>query len=761
MRIIHLLILALLLSGCLPDDSEISINQINRKTHIENVARSLASTAQDYSRYLVESNMKRRTPLADETILSEKTEDLTITNIQKPVPPDNVHVGQCGDYGAIAYFTAIPKGVGSLLQNGTAMAASLIRSSFLDADSIGMKMATTIQLPKKGIELGCTVGNDIADGSPIVVVGFNQPEGMVGMPDPSKVTEPVFTREISVPCPSGTNGAIAREQVCYLKSKDNEVNKESGSFVVDTTSNEFQRKNRYWECTPDLASPLSPPSNEEVTAYCHDSANDIIKHADDAVATQIINIKDALEKNDPNASYIFFCRPKKDGSNTCEAKPYTPPAETYLVCDQDTPLPRFVLNPNVPLQLNAQGEVIGDAGAVRDCGRGWSGKMTARYLARRCKLMKTNNDDTTSVISTAQTIYRIGYAQGQCERDIETTVACPANIPGSDPNRRLPVMRHARMLKPVALDWSEYSPSPGAWDNTQMAGTDSRAEVLLTAAMSAPNKSPAVVPAITRGELGAISDNRIWSETLVDAMRKSDPTSIEAPIVSCNNSGDPCGIGVPNNAIEIWVDTFPLQNHYSGGDFELPVRTCTITGNRCNPLLGDIQPTICGGGQCLEDGVARIWGSNFEEYLGRFIETVKNPLPPDNTLTRVDPATSLPMLNDPNVICQLASSTTPRIIIFAHFDEYQPLKGPTECPALAGKTYLSIRDMIDDAADVYKRRGGDLLLFANHITLGNEGQPVHHEIRVNDIMPGGIVSETLSNWFVNPIPRPNPCSYVN
>lgn len=763
LRKIPFLFSIVVLSGCLPDEGDVSAryNAINQRAHIENMAGSLATSAQNLSAYLVASQMKRKTPLSEDgKIISDKPTDFTVQNNPKPVPPTGVKVNTCGKYGAIAYFTEKPMGVASLKQQGSTMATSLVLK--FGHDAVGMKNANGVQLPKKGIELGCTVGNDIVEGSPIFVAGFLAPDGLDGLPDPKKTTQPTFKRDITLPCPTGTDGVIKREQICQLKFADNETTRETGTIKIGNTTNEIQRLNRTWECTPDLSTTLPPATAQEISTYCRDPSQDITKPADDVIELQVSSLKQQLEGNGPGY-YTFFCRKNKDGSNTCDATPYNPEPKTYLKCDQNMPPPRFTINPYSPMQLNAIGELVGNPTENRDCGKGWYGKLTARYLTRRCQLIKIV-DGVSQVVSTPQTIYRVGYAAAQCERDLNTTVACPA-IAGSNPNNRLPIVRHVTMSIPVALEWSMSKPSPNAWDTSRMSTNDSRPEIWQTA-----NEKGYIIPDISAATLDAAPNDRIWSELLVDAMRKRNPASISDPIISCNNAGDPCGTGGNSNGIEIWVDTAALQNgNYGGAIQSLPRLYCsTVPDNQedenpvCNPIMGRNQPMCTGectrkvGGTDID-----VRGQYFEELLTDYLSKVDHPLPPDNAITRLNPSTSLPLFNDPTVLCELASSQAKRLIIFGIFDETQDFDKPAGCPALGGEAYNSVRDMMDAAVEKYRSGGGDLLIFANHITLGNEGKPVYHLLNPNDLTEGGLVSTTISNWLISPIPKPNPCANVN
>ncbi|WP_259015535.1 hypothetical protein [Emticicia fluvialis] len=765
MRKIVILLIAILISGCLPDDSE-RIRRINQRAVIENTARDLATSAMNLSSYLSATKMKRRALLdSDGQVVSDDANDFTVTNLQVPVPPSAITASPCGDYGAIAYYHALPSGIGSLLMHGNAMAASLVPT--FGHDAVGMKSGYWIQLPKKAVELGCTVGNDILDGSPIFVAGFALTDGMNGLPDPSKTTEPVFDRVITMPCPAGTNGVIKRDQTCRLKSKDDETVKEDGFIIINDAPNERQRLTKNWECTPDLSQPQTPPTTEEIAVYCRDPANDITKIPDNAVAMQMVNLKEALENNGPGY-YTFFCRPNKDGSNACEAKPYSPEPRTFLDCGRVEPNPpRFVINPVEPLQMNENGDLIGNEQEIRECGRGWRGRLTARYLARRCTLKRNDGYNSTTIISTPQTIYRIGYAQAQCERDIETTVACPdpSLVPGSDPNKRLWVVRHARMLKPVALDWSENKPGPAAWDTTRIATTDSRTEVRETAAMSAPNKPPAVIPATTRAELDSISDSRVWSEKLVDAMRQADPSSIEAPIVSCNNNGNPCGIPTPQTGIEVWAESDRLWPYTGDGNFTMVNLTCSVARHkRCNPILGEDQAN-CREGVCSQDQNEPLLyigeGGRFDQLVNSYFSYVETPLPPGNAILRVAPSTSVPLFNDANAICNIASTDFSRLMIFGTYnEEYASFDGVRQCAALGNKPYTDSRDMLDDAVDVYLAKGGELVIFTDHIKMGNEGKPVYHLLNTNIFSESGLVTTTLQSWLRNAPSAGNPCTVI-
>ncbi|WP_147322860.1 hypothetical protein [Emticicia sp. C21] len=386
-------------------------------------------------------------------------------------------------------------------------------------------------------------------------------------------------------------------------------------------------------------------------------------------------------------------------------------------------------------------------------------------MARRCQLMQVK-DGVTTALSTAQTIYRIGYAQAQCETDIITTVACPdpSQLPGSDSSRRIPVTRHVRMLKPVALDWSENKPGPAAWDTSRIATTDSRPEVLLTAATTAANKPQAVVPLITRAQLDSHTDTDSWSEALADAMYNADNDSIERKITSCNNAGDPCGVAMPQKGIEIWVEGERRLWPYLGDAFNMRNLTCSVAPHeRCNPILGETQSMCsgeCGPSQVNND--LYVSGGNFEELINSYFSYVETPLPAGNAILRVAPATTVPLFNDPNALCDLASTDISNLMIFGTYKEDQAsFGGVRECPGLPGKTYTDSRDMFDDAINAYLARGGNLMIFTDHVKMGNENVPFFIEdISANIFRPDGKVTTTLQNWLTDAPPPGDPCTVI-
>lgn len=751
-----ILLLALLVGACSPDDDvSAKYNAINQRALLEASGLDLSRAANNHMGYLTAKAMRRKNVLGESAL----TDTESVTDNPVPEVPGWIKVVECSPFSVMTYFTATPKGVSSLMASGGIMSKAI--GNRFGWDSVGVQTANGTQYPTKAVKLHCInkVGTDIVVGSPIFVMGFNY--DAITLPDPMKTTEPEFTRDITIPCPAGISGAVKRQQVCKLVFSDTETTPENLQIQIGTEGpfNEVQRLNKKWECTPDDNAPPEPLTTQEIADYCRDPVNDIAKEPDNTIVMQAESLKELLENNNQDGKYSFVCR--SNGNGSCIAEPYYPSEHTFLRCDENIPPARFVVNPVLPPMLSPNGDLQGNPGETRDCGRGWHGELKARYMARRCNLVKVNQNGQEETVSTAQTIYQIAYAGAKCSRDMATTIACPV-MQGSDPNKRLPVVRRYTMNDYLALDWTPTKNVPKAWNNTAPATRDSRGEVLGTALAQG-----FVVSDMSQTDLNSVSVNdEIWSEAIVDAMNRSKPGSASKNIISCDNSGNPCSNGAPDNNIEIWVDTAPLRN-YGGAILSLPQLVCTTNTSPerpvCNPILGRNQSTC--SGECLVDSTdldqLPISDSNYEGLLSNYINAIQSPLPPENMIIKLEPAASLPMLNEPGVVCQLASTTAPRLIIFSHFEESFDLASNVDCPALPGRTYTSIREMIEDAVAAYKARGGDLLIFANHLTLGNEGQPVHHNLNTNDLTAEGLVSTTISGWVQNPIPRPNPCANIN
>ncbi|WP_340238971.1 hypothetical protein [Emticicia soli] len=483
LRKINLLLSVVLLSSCLPDEGDVSAryNAINQRAHIENVAESLATSAQNLSAYLSASQMKRKTPLQEEgKVLSDDPTDFTVQNNPTPIAPTGVQVNACGQFGAIAYFTQVPMGVADLKKHGNSMAASLVRR--FGHEQVGIKMYNGVQLPKKAIELGCGVGDDIIEGSPIFVAGFLAPKDSAGndlggLPDPSKTQQPTFKRDVTLPCPTGMDGVIKREQICQLKFSDNSTQQETTTVIIGTATNKVQRLHKYWECTPDNNVPLEPPTPVEISAFCRNPADDIQKQADNAIEMTVDSLKQELDTGTPGY-YTFYCRTNKDGSDTCDATPYTAPPKTFLRCDTTNPVEQYVVNPTLPLKLDATGKIISATPTAvahytppgsapvgnNDCGKGWKGDLIAGYKVRQCELVKIV-DGTETILSKAQTIYKIAYVAAKCTNanSKEASYQCPHPYKG-----QVQLREAFSMKRPIALQLGP-EPEPGKWTSSTIA----------------------------------------------------------------------------------------------------------------------------------------------------------------------------------------------------------------------------------------------------------------------------------------------------
>lgn len=740
----------LFLNSCLPGEDDVSAryNAINQRALIESSGIDLSRAAHSHMAYLTAKAMRRKNALGNTALTTTAT--VTAGNAM-PVPPSWIKVVECSPFSVITYFTAPPKGIASLTASNGPMTWALGKR--FGWESVGVQTTGGTQYPPKASDLNChnKVGGDIVMGSPIFVLGFRY--NTTALPDPMKTTQPVFTRDITIPCPAGTSGAVKRQQVCQLVFSDTETSHENTQIKLGAGGvvNDVQRLTKKWECTQDETAPPTPLTTEEIAAYCLDPANSITKQPDNTIVMDAESLKELLENNNPTGTYSFVCRSSANGN--CIAEPYIPSERTFLRCDENIPPARFVINPTLPPTLTVNGDLQGDVGLTRDCGSQWTGSLEARYLARRCNLILINQDGQEENVSTAQTIYQIAYSGAKCSRDLVTTMNCPAGQ-GLDANKQLPVTRRMVMNEYMALDWTPTKNTPKAWNTSKPATKDSRAEVLATALARGY-----VVPDLTDAELAAASGNDgMWSEAIVDAMNRAKPGSASKDIIACNNSGNPCSNGSSSNNIDIWVDTGALQNgNYGGGRVVLVNRVCSGTGS-CNPIMGLVQP-MCNG-ICTDNGDIEILESSFEALLTSYLAKVDTPLPPENAIARLNPSVSLPLFNDANALCELASSSAKRLMIFGVFDESIDFDKVVQCPALPNQAFTSVRDMMDAAVDKYRSNGGDLFIFANHITLGNEGKPVYHLLNPSDFNETGLVSTTITNWLINPIPRPDPCTIV-
>jgi len=470
----------------------IKYNKINQDAQIENTGLSLTQAANDLTASLVASATKRKIPLGSKETVKE---DEPTVSFAAPQVPAGTKVAPCGDFGAVAYFTALPKGVTNMAASGPVMAAAL--SKRFNSRHVGINTANGVQLPEIATDLGCGVSGDILVGSPIFITGFGY--GETSLPDPRKATTAKLVRDITLPCPSGLTGVVKREQTCELESLDDETKFEdskvvfggkrpvrkskkglastqAGSDVDESgTSHEVRRMKRTWNCTPDLAA-LPPPTAAETASYCRDPADDITKPADQAISLTTDNLKNILSGSGPNL-YTFKCQDA--GNGNCIASPWTGPgaqgpessnitsplpANTFLRCDKNAIPEQYVINPIIPIQLDGAGKVMSETPAAtktgtiignRDCGQNWYGDLIAGYQVRSCNLIKSVNGVET-ILKTAQTIYRIGYVGARCKQPPKevSTYFCPRPYKG-----QLTMREENYMLKPLALQLGTSLPA--------------------------------------------------------------------------------------------------------------------------------------------------------------------------------------------------------------------------------------------------------------------------------------------------------------
>ena len=770
--------LGLSLPACLPGEEDVTVkyNEINRRTATENTGLSLAQAANAYASYLKGQGTVRKV-LLDTVPLSFIP---GMASNPMPTPPAGVKVVPCDPdmFGAITYFNQVPRGVRDLTSTGQTMAVELARR--YGSDSVGIMTPNGAQIPKKGTEMNCKVGGDIVAGSPIFVAGFLY-DGKI-LPDAKKILggKTEITRDMAIPCGGTLVGVVKRKQVCTLTADDEETDFEEDTKTKikndqgQVAENEVQRLEKKWDCDPVDATSAPPPTPAEIERYCRDpfALNSLTKTPDNPIMVDISNLKQELDTGG-QAYYTVVCR---QGANaqTCSAVPYTPgggngtgtgtpptnpptvpPAPT---CVDETVPEQIVINPSSPFTEDANGYLVSATpGATPNgpivgnsaCGHGWTGDLTAGYEVRRCNI--TNPDGT---VDRNQTIYRIGYVAMKCKTTLSYQAQCPA-IQGSNTNAFMPVTRNLTMLKPVALDLAGGA-QPGQMSRSSVSGTDSPAETMARAAANG-----FVIPNTSRSTLSSASDDVTWSLALKNAL---DPTSLQDNVTACD--GSYCNDGSAG-AVTIMIDNSssqPLRN-YTGGVQEYDKLTCTGSGT-CNPLLGSNQPTTCDA-QCVVDArdptlnVGQI-GSNFQELLSDYIIKVSQTLPTGANIVPLRVGNSLPVFNEPSSVCDLAASRVPRLIIFAHYDPNLDAVNNVTCPALPGKTYSSMYDMVNDAISEYVRNGGDLRVYSVRAYTGNYGGPVYSGIIDPDVLSDtGSVTQTLTQWIENPAPTPDPCGFIN
>lgn len=755
-----MLAVTLTLTACLPGEGDVAANynRINQRAAVENAALSLYQAAQAMTAYRVAAGLRRKQPLGDGML----TELATIEDQDnpKPIPPLGVSVVPCGKFGALAYFNQPPKGLPPLNMISSTMARTL--AARFGGENVGFRFAngqTDMPALTKDMD-DCTVGPDILPGSPIAAAGFQYQEDT--LPDRRKVTWPSVDRTVTVRCPAGFEGVIKREKKCTLIFNEYEAEREKGEILIggDKTPNPKSRMDKTWRCESNDA----PPTADEILKFCRNPADGLTKPDDNAIEMNVDSLQQILSSTGPGY-YTFKCRRTATDPTACDATPYTPTLpNTFLRCDKVSTPPLYVTNPVIPLTLDASGDVIGNPAANLSCGRGWTGKLTARYLVRRCNLYQTVDGGAPLLLRQSQTIYHITYAAAQCSTTINTTVQCPVgNTAG-----RLPVVRRMTMVKPVALDWRPAIPGTADWSTSTISTNDSRLEIKEMAA-----EKGFIVPDTTRAELEAADTNTEWALKLAAAMERRDPSSMDNKVVACDNTGEPCKVEASTD-IRIVVDqtsSRPLAS-LLGGTFTLPNLQCVAGTGTCHPLLGRNQPKTCSG-ECLVDttkgATTTISGGNYELLLESYLAVVTKNLPPDVTITvdRVSNGNSLTLFTDLGSICDLAAAKTPRLMVFGYAltNGNNNYTSTVSCPALSGQAYNRPYDLLSDAISSFVGKGGQLRVYSSGefaslwATAGIAGTSG------NELAETGSASQALADWIKNPIGSTpvslgNPCDLV-
>ncbi|HEY1096495.1 MAG TPA: hypothetical protein VGF14_04585 [Alphaproteobacteria bacterium] len=618
---------ALCLSGCLPGEEEVAkkYNNINQRTSIENTGLSLVQAANDMSAYLVAGNLVRRSPLDDlgvTTLYTVPDEDNP-----KPTMPAGIKVATCsfvpGDdlpddhsqrkLSAVAYFVAQPKGIPALKTTSGTMAKVL--SERFGGEAVGLVDGKGgVQYPKLAEDAECMPTlTDAIPFSPIFAAGFKY-EGAIGtlIPDAKKTTWPSVYRDITIPCPAPYQGVVKREQHCRLITDESSVTPEEG--VIDLASKKFggksentiKRIEKTWDCDPPDGQTLTP-TTEEIDASCRDPNAGLSPQADNTIQMNVDNIKELLD-NGSGQYYTFKCRRNANGTNSCDTKPYNPnvnvPSGTFLRCDPQPVPEQYVINPIVPMQVDANGKVISETpnaaktGAIlgnRSCGQGWTGDLIAGYQVRACRLIKVVNGVQTPM-KLAQTVYKIGYVGARCRAPAkEETYFCPRPFYGN-----LTLRESNYMTKPLALQLGtapagSWTPSTIPWSIFGIVGnanTETRA------------RAAAEGYKISRYALQGMS-NPTFSSRLEATMQPDMKKEIDG----CKLAGQACEY--PPSPIKLGI-VFDRSG-------SMKLSTSTTSSNRmdCRASLGDIftdQVAACG---LLDDNARGEYPSD-----GRVIEGV-------------------------------------------------------------------------------------------------------------------------------------------
>lgn len=614
----------LAVTGCLPGEQDVSekYNDINQRTQIENTGMSLMQAANSMTAYLVADSMRLKAPLSDEGITGLRS----VKDNVKPTMPPGVIAVPCGGDGiaSLAYFTAQPKGVPDLKNSGETMAKAL--SQRFGAAFVGFKKSGDgIQLPKVAADVGCTVGGDIIANSPIFAAGFEYKgyEGTLGavLPDAQMATQPSILRDITLPCPSGMQGVIKREQECKLISSSDKKEKAKVQLGDDKYANTVSRLDKEWRCNPDLATPLSPTA-DEITQYCIDPNAGLAKQPDNTINLATDNVKRILETG--AGVYDFKCRRNADGTNSCDAQPYTPPANvprnTVLRCDPRPVPEQYVINPVLPVQVDSAGKVISETpaatktGAIlgnRSCGQGWMGDLIAGYQVRACQLVKIENGVTTP-IKLAQTIYKIGYVGARCTAPPkEATYSCPRPYDGNV------ILRESNyMTKPLALQLGnapagDWSPSTIPWRFPGFGFGNANAETVARAAQEDYRISFWPLEGVQNPDFSSL-----LTATMKPYMEK-DITGCKLAGQTCELPPDPIDVGIVFDRSTSMVDEPPF------------VLTSSTNRMECQALLDDIFTDKTAACQILRNnalGRTDNYGRPVEAILGEYLVDPDDPV---------------------------------------------------------------------------------------------------------------------------------------
>jgi hypothetical protein len=471
---------SIIVTACLPDEGDVSqkYNDINQRAQIENTGLSLIQSANDMTAWIVAKSLVRRNPLSDEGLTTLYT--VAAEDNPEPKIPDGINVVTCRDgedkdlMATLSYFTAEPKGIPPLKVSSATMTKALVQR--FGGKNVGLQgPGGKLELPKVAVDLGCTVGSDILAFSPIFASGFEykgyKDFGYV-LPDPNATTWPTVKRDITMPCPSGFNGVVKREQKCRLITGGNKREKVKVPIGDVDYENQVRRLEKSWECNLDMSTNLSPTA-DEIATYCRDPNAGLTKQADNTINMNTASLKKILETG--AGEYTFKCRRNADGTNSCDAQPYNPngkvPKGERVVCRKEAVPERYVINPIIPVQVEpASGEVISETptatktGAIvgnRSCGQGWTGDLIAGYEVRACHVVRIDaNGVETPMSKLSQTIYKIGYVGARCNAPPKEAVYdCPHPYDGE-----LTLREANYMTKPLALQLGtapvgEWSPS--------------------------------------------------------------------------------------------------------------------------------------------------------------------------------------------------------------------------------------------------------------------------------------------------------------